>query len=387
MKKQLLLFCTILCGCIVTTAQNVGIGTTTPLQRLHVKGPVRLDPAAASGDATISMYGGTTNDQSYIYFYNQLSAVTPRAYFGYSAPSDYGVWSKGSNTLYLNDAGLGIGISNHTQKLHVMGNIYGEAPNNTTSANLRLIAGASNTASIQFYHDVNTPSFSGSFGFSGAGSSSWVSGTITTLNPDGMGISNSSPLTKLHILGGQDAGMSNTTGNGYIMMGPGTGANLVIDNNEIIARNNATPAGAGADLFLQHDDGNVILCGNELGAVGIGVTTGASIPAGFLLAVDGKIISEEVKVQMSGNWPDYVFDKKYKLPTLTELKKFIAANKHLPNIPAAAEVEKNGLELGDMQKRMMEKIEELTLYILQLEEKYAALQQEVKEIKSYSPKK
>ena len=107
--------------------------------------------------------------------------------------------------------------------------------------------------------------------------------------------------------------------------------------------------------------------------VGIGVSSGASIPAGFLLAVDGKIISEEVKVQLSGNWPDYVFDKKYKLLSFDELRKFIAANKHLPNIQAAAEVEKNGIELGDMQKRMMEKIEELTLYVLKLEEEIKKL--------------
>jgi hypothetical protein len=376
MKKQLLLFCTILCGCMTATAQNVGIGTTTPLQRLHVKGPVRLDPVAASGDAVISMYGGTTNDQSYIYFYNQLSAVTPRAYFGYSAPSDYGVWSKGSTSLYLNDAGLGIGISNHTQKLHVMGNIYGEAPNNTSSANLRLIAGASNTASIQFYHDVNTPSFSGSFGFSGAGSSSWVSGTITTLNPDGMGISNSLPLTKLHILSGQDAGFG-ATNNGYIMNGPVTGANLVIDNNEILARSN----GRKSDLFLQNDSGNVVLCAAEQGAVGIGVNTGASIPAGYLLVVDGKVLSEEVKIQLSQDWPDYVFDKKYKLPSLDELKKFIASNHHLPNIPSAAEIKKNGIELGDMQKRTMEKVEELTLYILELKAEIDALKKDLQEKK------
>jgi hypothetical protein len=158
-----------------------------------------------------------------------------------------------------------------------------------------------------------------------------------------------------------------------MMMGSGTGANLVIDNNEIIARNNTVASGSGADLFLQNDAGNVILCANEQGGVGIGVIAGTSIPAGYLLAVDGKIISEELKVQLSGDWPDYVFDKKYKLPSFTELRNYIAVNKHLPNIPAAADVEKNGIEVGDMQKRMMEKIEELTLYILKLEQEVTAL--------------
>jgi hypothetical protein len=108
--------------------------------------------------------------------------------------------------------------------------------------------------------------------------------------------------------------------------------------------------------------------------VGIGVQSGATLPAGYLLAVDGKIISEELKVQLSGSWPDYVFQDNYDLKSFDHLRSYIKENKHLPNIPAAAEVEKNGIEVGDMQRRMVEKIEELTLYILQLEERLKALE-------------
>ena len=89
---------------------------------------------------------------------------------------------------------------------------------------------------------------------------------------------------------------------------------------------------------------------------------------GYKLAVTGKIICEEVKVKLvSSGWPDYVFANDYKLRPLQEVEKFIQINKHLPNIPSAAEVEKNGIEVGDMQKRMMEKIEELTLYVIELQ--------------------
>jgi hypothetical protein len=79
--------------------------------------------------------------------------------------------------------------------------------------------------------------------------------------------------------------------------------------------------------------------------------------------VNGTIRSKEIIVEAI-NWPDYVFDKKYKLPTLNEVEKYIDQNKHLPNIPSAAEIEKNGLHLGDTQKKMIEKIEELTLYLI-----------------------
>ncbi len=95
---------------------------------------------------------------------------------------------------------------------------------------------------------------------------------------------------------------------------------------------------------------------------------GGAVATGYDLSVEGKIIAFEVTAAAFGAWPDYVFSDKYKLMKLPDLKKYISENKHLPNIPAAAEVEKTGIQLGDMTKRLMEKVEELTLYILQLQE-------------------
>lgn len=99
------------------------------------------------------------------------------------------------------------------------------------------------------------------------------------------------------------------------------------------------------------------------GNVAIGTNT---IPPGYQLAVNGKIISEEVKVQLNGEWPDYVFSKDYKLPTLEAIQKHINKKGHLPNIPSAKEVEANGVELGEMNKLLLKKIEELTLYIIEM---------------------
>ncbi|MBC7936361.1 MAG: hypothetical protein H7Y86_13505 [Rhizobacter sp.] len=164
------------------------------------------------------------------------------------------------------------------------------------------------------------------------------------------------PSTKLHIETGQDAGLS-ASSNGYLMLGPASGTNLIIDNNEIIARS-GTSAGS---LVLQNDGGSV-----RIGS--------AAVPTGYKFAINGKMICEEVKVKLaSSGWPDYVFGDTYKLRSLAEVEQFIIQNKHLPNIPSAAEVEKEGIEVGDMQKRMMEKIEELTLYIIELEKKVEAL--------------
>ena len=95
---------------------------------------------------------------------------------------------------------------------------------------------------------------------------------------------------------------------------------------------------------------------------------GGASATGYAVSVEGKLIATELTALAFASWPDYVFEKDYHLKPLSEVKKFIEQNKHLPNIPAAAEVEKTGIQLGDMTKRLMEKVEELTLYIIQLQE-------------------
>jgi len=93
------------------------------------------------------------------------------------------------------------------------------------------------------------------------------------------------------------------------------------------------------------------------------------------VTVDGKIRSEEVKVEII-NGPDYAFEPDYKLRTLKEIKKYISENKHLPEIPSAKEMETNGVDLGDMNMRLLKKIEELTLYQIELLERLEKLEVE-----------
>ncbi len=97
--------------------------------------------------------------------------------------------------------------------------------------------------------------------------------------------------------------------------------------------------------------------------VGIGTTD----TQGYRLAVAGNVIAEGVKVELQGNWPDFVFLKDFDLMNLDELRKFIKENGHLPNIPSAKMVEENGIDLGVMNAKLLQKIEELTLYLLSQE--------------------
>ena len=92
---------------------------------------------------------------------------------------------------------------------------------------------------------------------------------------------------------------------------------------------------------------------------------GTSDTKGFKLGVLGKIAAEEVKVAIYNNWSDFVFEKDYELPTLNEVEKHIKEKGHLKDIPSAKEVAENGIFLGEMDSKLLRKIEELTLYTIQ----------------------
>jgi|GEM_PF-3687327 len=111
-----------------------------------------------------------------------------------------------------------------------------------------------------------------------------------------------------------------------------------------------TTENSARPLQLQSNGGNV----------GIGTTSPDA-----KLAVSGQVHAQEVKVSITVPGPDYVFDKEYNLTPLGEIKTYIDQNKHLPEIPSAKDMEKNGVQLGEMNMLLLKKIEELTLYVIE----------------------
>jgi hypothetical protein len=114
------------------------------------------------------------------------------------------------------------------------------------------------------------------------------------------------------------------------------------------------------------------------GNVGIGTTD----PKGYKLAVAGKAIAEEVTVKLQANWPDYVFEPTYQLSPLDSIKTYIDKNKHLPEVPSAKEMEKNGVNLGEMNMLLLKKIEELTLYVIEAKKENEVLRTRVEKLES-----
>jgi hypothetical protein len=133
-------------------------------------------------------------------------------------------------------------------------------------------------------------------------------------------------------------------------------------------------ASGGEDNYAGYFNGNTCI----LGDLRVGSDAAAS---GYLLSVSGKIACTEVLVEEPGNWPDYVFSTDYTLMSLPELEKHITSENHLPGIPTASEVEENGISLGEMQRKLLEKVEELTLHLIEQNKLISNLQTEVDSLK------
>lgn len=106
---------------------------------------------------------------------------------------------------------------------------------------------------------------------------------------------------------------------------------------------------------------SVIKC-DASGNIGIGTAN----TFGYKLAVNGTIGAKEVKVEITSPWPDFVFDINYKLRTLYEVEQFIKLNNHLPEIPSEVEIRDSGIGLGEMNAKLLQKVEELTLYLIEI---------------------
>lgn len=191
---------------------------------------------------------------------------------------------------------------------------------------------------------------------------------------------NSAGLGRIHIYPTGDVVVgSNTSGsfgkftvetpnNSYGISHISTGGNIIATNI------GGTSAGIGTfsntNMRIFCNSASRIFIAAATGNVGIGTDNPT-----YKLSVLGNIRSTEVVVETG--WADYVFDPAYSLLPLTEVERFIGQHRHLPNIPSAIEIQKSGLPLGDTQKKMMEKIEELTLYLIQQQKEIEALKKAV----------
>ncbi len=197
------------------------------------------------------------------------------------------------------------------------------------------------------------------------------------IKPNGfVGIGTTSPSALLHL--SQTSGISTirlgdnvANGAGVVEMhGDANQRNWVMGGNLHVADalefTPSTTGGVSGTTFntpvMTINANGKVLIGNA------GLTGFMGTPGTYLLYVQQGILTEKVKVAVatSANWADYVFAKDYKLKTIEELELFVQANNHLPNIPTAEEVVKQGIDMATMDAKLLEKIEELSLYVIEL---------------------
>lgn len=323
-----------------------------------------------------------------------------------------------SNTIGVANAFLGVsaGEQNTTGSANMFLGLSAGSANQTGSSNtfIGINSGKSSTSSGNSFIGTNS-------GFSN------TTGADNTLIGSGAGYFNTTGGQNLFL--GTNAGFNVTTGSGNVFIGYGAnstinaitnsvaiGANTLVSTSNTIVLGNAattitgqglgagsglrfanitsasTPGTGGSNKVLSVDaTGNVILVGLTGGAgtssVGGPVAENWKEADGYLynnstngvvikgsgldgnaLIVKGGVLSKEVNVKVEGSeaWPDYVFKPNYKRLTLGEVEKFIAINGHLPNVPSATEMAANGNNLGNTDVKLLEKVEELTLYLLEM---------------------
>ncbi|SMC75377.1 DUF4200 domain-containing protein [Pedobacter africanus] len=211
---------------------------------------------------------------------------------------------------------------------------------------------------------------------------------LTVLNNGNVGVGNDSPVEKLDINGRIKAGdriYANSTDVNALSLvqayNSAGGPSVLRSYSGTSYWDFAANQGAGGNsLFigrgidLSTDNAAITVVSNN--NVGIGTSTPNS-----KLAVNGNIRAHEIKVE-TANWPDYVFAEDYELPTLQETEKHIKDKGHLPGIPSAADVKANGVDLGEMNAKLLQKIEELTLHLIEKDKEIKQLKKDRKIIGS-----
>ncbi|WP_373514105.1 hypothetical protein, partial [Persicitalea sp.] len=425
------------------TAGNVGIGTTSPVQRLDVNGDINVPStngfrinnqrilsvpslnsfaigngagisataasednimmgfnAGANSNAPFNVFVGTragqntTTGQYNIFIGRDAGVTNTTGTRNFLMGVNSGVLSNGSDNMFL---GYYAGSKNTTGSSNFFAGVNSAFSSTTGSFNMILgrDAGYDNTSGnnnsfIGYSSGVGVVSGSnntlvGSLTKAiGAGAASITNATAiganaevsasnslvlggTGANQVNVGIGNTGPAARLHVT----AGGSTATGVRLENLPTSTGTvfPLVVDGSGNVMRSTTPGAREAAESLDRHwtltADNHLV--NNNLGGIMIG--TGLSItPEGYKLYVSDGILTERVKVAVksTADWRDNVLQDDYKLRTVEEVESFIKENKHLPGVPSAQEMVENGNDLQKTDAVLLEKIEEMMLYIIEL---------------------
>ncbi len=325
---------------------NVGIGTTAPEEKLHVNGTTTITADIGSvtsshwqtGAHTLELQNSDAGDVVLSFHRaGHTNAAIKHSSLGGLIFSGSGGFD--ANHLFLKSNGyFGIGTTAPASQLDVR-----------TVDNKGIWINYNNESAITFRPNNGNSVFHLSHGHDNRlhisqGSTVGAGKLMTFVNSGNVGIGTTNPSSKLHVF-------NDGNRNGLTIENSSTS----MTNYGLTVNNTATTNGY---LLRLRSSGIDKVTVTGIGNVGIGTTTPDA-----KLAVNGNIHTKEVKVDLIG-WSDFVFEDSYKLPTLKEVEQHIKEKGHLKDIPSAEEVKKEGIYLGEMDSKLLQKIEELMLYTI-----------------------
>jgi len=365
-------------GLVVAPTGKIGFGTDTPEKMVHVVGNLLIDRTADTPSSLQFRHpdsnpkGLPPNDleASYQHYWDIYSDPYGLRFYTVSTNSTYNAIAQ---RMVIGSTGLvGIGVAAPQAKLDVAGAVKATSANisetvtaNALSAQIADIAGTITAKDLKI------------------SGNSYLNGSVE--------IGTATQQAQLNVNGVFTAKSANITGNLTVKEGP---FNLALGNayskdlsfgtsyvgfNAI--RNNGTwkLAGDGANngggVIWSSIWGDLYFASLPVTGAGMQTLTDAQVKNNIKLHITntGKLKAKEIEVTLA-NWPDFVFGKDYKLPSLSEVEQFVTQNQHLPNVPSAAEVEANGVNVGEMNAKLLQKVEELTLYIIQIEKRLSEVE-------------
>ncbi len=368
---------------VIDSAKNIGIGTIDPKTKLHVIGGADADANTAN---TGSLIVGSATGAHIAIDGNEIMAKGDDVSIG---------------TLYIqNNGGLtringevGLGMAPFEQnRLSVNGDVFLlghgdlvseghlrvtlDANNNSVDDHFRVQTG--NLNPLMTVNEYGIVSVDSDIGYLTSNDNYGISALNAKSTAGKFSTTNTVTSPALTVSAGNDLVPDlRLDAHGTVTMG-GDFRIFLDDNNNGLNRVSVKNS-SNIEVFNVDESGKAFVQ-NDLR---IGTNY---LPSGYGLGVDGKIICEELKVQLFAQWPDYVFKEDYELTPLNKLEEEIKSLGHLPGIPSAEEVESSGIEVGEMQRLTLEKIEELTLYIIELQKSNENLQKQILEIRKTNSK-
>ncbi|MFI5161965.1 MAG: hypothetical protein ACHQHN_11845 [Sphingobacteriales bacterium] len=314
----------------------------------------------------------------------------------------YAQWTTSGSNIYYNSGNIGIGTTSPTATLHIQSSVTPLAlvnsllsSSNTAgetslyfgdlSSGVSMLRGSKrsfNTRALEIWteYGFNVASKAADFFHDYINFYTSDINRLTITNTGNVGIGTTNPANTLDITGtlGISSLITSTVGAGEIFRNLSGNTNpltfrLKNAGNDFYVGTEGSVAGGYFAASLPYSTviysampiqsivGGVaatIIQGN--GNFGIGTTD----THGYKLAVNGSAIATTMTVKLYANWPDYVFNKTYALPKLSDVETYIDANHHLPGIPTKQQIAKDGLNLGEINELLVKKVEELTLYLI-----------------------